>query len=207
MRVLIADDHDMVRETLVAYLNQQPDIECEGASDLAGALERIEAGHGFDLVLLDYQMPGMNGLDGLARCREKAGAGHVAIISGLAPHGLAREALDAGAIGFLPKTMGAASLVNAVRFMSAGERYAPVSLMSAPEAAAAVDHPLGSKLTERERQVLALLLKGLSNKEIGLELDLREPTIKLHLKTLCRKLNARNRTHAAMIAREEGIPL
>jgi DNA-binding NarL/FixJ family response regulator len=116
---------------------------------------------------------------------------------------VAEEALAAGAAGFLPKTLPATSLVNAIRFMASGERYVPIGFMTAPEPAAA--HPLAAKLSERERQVLAGLVRGLSNKEIARELELQEPTIKLHVKTLCRKLEARNRTQAAMIARDAGF--
>jgi DNA-binding NarL/FixJ family response regulator len=202
MRVLVADDHDLVRGTLCAFLANEGGIAPSEAATLDDALALVAREGPFDLVLLDYQMPGMNGLEGLARCRAANAGGHVALLSGLAPRAVAREALAAGAVGFLPKTMAPKSLANAVRFMAAGERYAPVALLAAEEA-----EPDGfaARLSARERAVLRGLLRGLSNKEMALELDLREPTIKLHVKTLCRKLAARNRTHAAMIAKENGF--
>jgi len=108
-----------------------------------------------------------------------------------------------GAMGFLPKTMPAKSLVNAIRFMAMGEVYAPAGFMSGKEDAEETDFE--KALSERERQVLRGLLGAKSNKEIARELELQEVTIKLHVKTLCRKLDAKNRTDAAMIARDAGF--
>ena len=204
MKILIADDHDLVRETLAAFLGQQPDFEVELAATLTEALEKINAGNRFHLVLLDYSMPGMNGLDGLARAMEANEPWPVAIMSGTANKAIAEEAIASGARGFLPKTMSATSMINAVRFMSAGETFIPVSFMTAEDAPTET-HPLAEKLTAREMEVLDGLCRGLSNKEIARELDLQEVTIKLHVKTLCRKLDAKNRTQAAMIAKDAGL--
>jgi len=203
MRILLADDHDMVRETISAYLKSEGGAEVLLATDLPGAMGLISAEGPFDLVLLDYQMPGMTGLDGLTEALAANGGNGVAILSGSAPANTARAALDAGAIGFIPKTMGAQSLLNAVRFMSAGEIYAPVELMRAEESANT--HPLAERLSPRELEVLNGLCRGLSNKEIARELDLQEVTIKLHVRTLCRKLDAKNRTQAALTAKEAGL--
>lgn len=203
MRILLADDHDMVRETISAYLRNEGGAEVSLATDLSGAMDLIASEGPFDLVLLDYQMPGMMGLDGLAKALEANGGKGVGILSGSAPANTAKAALDAGAIGFIPKTMGAQSLLNAVRFMSAGEVYAPVELMRAENSAPT--HPLAERLSPRELQVLDGLCRGLSNKEIARELDLQEVTIKLHVRTLCKKLDAKNRTQAALTAKEAGL--
>ncbi len=203
MRVLIADDHSLVRETIAAFLESSNEFETETVTSLPEALDAITEKGRFDLVLLDFSMPGMNGLEGLSRALEANGPRSVAILSGTAPRTIAQEAVDAGAIGFLPKTMGAKSLVNAIRFMSAGETFIPVSLMQEPEPEPL--NELAKGLSERELQVLGALCRGLANKEIARELDLQEVTIKLHVKTLCRKLDAKNRTHAAMIAKEAGL--
>ncbi|MEE4288176.1 MAG: response regulator transcription factor [Erythrobacter sp.] len=198
MRILIADDHDLLRDALRSYLEAENDFEVETVADLPAALDRIAAGEQFDLVLLDFSMPGMDGFAGLEAAVQAAGNCPVALMSGLAPGGVSERVMACGAAGYLPKTLPARSVVNAIRFMAAGETYMPMEILRPAPAA----RDAQSALSTREREVLDGLCKGLSNKEIARDLDLREPTIKLHVKALCRKLGARNRTHAAMIAHE-----
>ncbi len=203
MRVLIADDHDLLRDTLVMFLEGQGAIETASAGTLQEAIDRIKADDAYDLVLLDYNMPGMNGLDGLRTVLAMDETDRVALISGEATKQIAEDALEAGAAGFVPKSLPAKSLVNAVKFMAMGEQYAPLDFMTAVEEAA--PNALADKLTPRELQVLEALTKGKPNKEIARDLDITEPTVKLHVKTLYRKVGAANRTQAAMIAREAGL--
>ena len=203
MRVLLADDHDLVLETLASFLRAESGFDVETCGSLDAACEKIGNDVAYDLVLLDYTMPGMNGLDGMKKAIDVSFGRPVALMSGTASKTIAQEAIDAGAIGFLPKTMAAKSMVNAVKFMAMGEKYIPLDFLNAVEEEA--DIPLAKQLSERELQVLGGLCQGFSNKEIARELDLQEVTIKLHVKTLCRKIEAKNRTHAAMIAKEAGI--
>ena len=203
MRVLIADDHDLLRDTLVMFLQAQGDMEAVSVGTFDEACKRIMADAPYDLVLLDYNMPGMNGLDGLRSAIAMGGGQRVALISGEATRQIAEDALEAGAAGFVPKSLPAKSLVNAVKFMAMGEQYAPIEFMTAVEEVAA--NPLAEKLTNRELQVLKGLTEGKSNKEIARDLEVLEPTVKLHVKTLYRKIGAANRTQAAMIAREAGL--
>lgn len=204
MKILIADDHELVRDTLAAFLEQEDDLEVKTVEDLDAACDELQTGGvRYDLVLLDYSMPGMNGLEGLQRAIDLNVGRPVAMMSGTAPKAIAQEALDTGAMGFLPKTVGAKSLVNAVRFMAAGETFVPVKFMT--DEANEDINPLAQGLSPRELEVLSGLCRGLANKEIARELELQEVTIKLHVKTLSRKLDAKNRTHAAMIAKDAGL--
>ena len=203
MKILIADDHDLLRDTLVAFVESAGGIETLTAPDLDAALQLIDSEGPFDLVLLDYNMPGMRGLDGLRRAREKRGAPNVALLSGEASRTIVEDALAAGASGFVPKTLPAKSLVNAIRFMAMGEQFVPVEFMT--QDADDKVPPLAQELTQRELQVLRGLTEGKSNKQIARDLDLSEPTVKLHVKTLYRKIGAANRTQAAMLAREKGV--
>lgn len=203
MRILIADDHDLLRDTLVLFMESQG-ISAVSVKDLPSALGMIRSDGPYDLVLLDFGMPGMNGLDGLKLALSASGAVRVALMSGIAPRDIAEQALSLGAAGFLPKTLPAKSLANAIRFMAMGEQYAPIDFMTAGAEEGPV-HPLAERLSKRELQVLQGLCEGKSNKEIARDLDLMEPTVKLHVKTLYRKIGAANRTQAALLAKEAGL--
>jgi len=203
MRILLADDHDLVRDTIAAYLTATGDMTVQQANSFDQARDMLSDSAPFDLVLLDYDMPGMRGLETMKEALELNQGKPVALISGMADKTIAEQAMEMGGAGFLPKSMPAASLVNAIKFMAMGEKYAPIDFMTAetPEET----NPLRAKLTDREYDVLDGLCRGLANKEIARELDLQEVTIKLHVKTLCSKLEAKNRTHAAVIAKEAGL--
>lgn len=200
MKLLIADDHDLVRETLAAFLLGEGFALVDTVASLEEAILAM-ARRAYDLVLLDYAMPGMRGLAGLGDAVLAASGRPVALISGTTSRELAEAALKAGAAGFVPKTLGSRAIAAAIRHMVSGEVFAPIGLLSEQSP---VTGDL-SALTRREIDVLRGLCRGLSNKEIARDLDLQEVTVKLHVKTLSRKLDARNRTHAAMIARSAGL--
>ena len=199
MRIIIADDHDLVRDTLASYLRSEGIIEVACVSSVSEVDEHLKAGEEFDLVVLDYKMPGMDGLKGLKLLKSLYPNIRLAVLSGNATPDVIAASLREGSVGFIPKTLSAEDLVAAVRKMADGEAFFPDF---PPEKSMAA---LAEPLTARESQVLEGLSVGHSNKEIARDLDLQEVTIKLHVKTLCRKLDAKNRTQAAMIARDLGI--
>lgn len=199
MRILVADDHDLVRETLAAFLEHEGFEEVRMASTLDDAIAVTQASGSFDLVLVDYDMPGMLGLEGLQRMMAANDGRPVALISGSVTTNIAEAALAMGAAGYVPKTLGSRSMVAAARFMVAGEIYAPLSLMKKDTTLA------DTLLSPREVDVLRGICEGKSNKEIARDHDLQEVTVKLHVKTMSRKLEAKNRTHAAMIARDRKL--
>lgn len=202
MRILIADDHELLRDVLRSYLEAEGGFAVDTAPDLPQALAAIAAAAPpYDLVVLDYAMPGMDGYAGLDKALAASFGRPVALMSGLAPPGVAERVLDSGAAGYLPKTLPARSLVNAIRFMAAGEVYMPIDLHRPSQ-----PQPPGTGgLSARERQVLAGLCAGQANKEIARDLDLREPTIKLHVKLICRKLGARTIEFHAWAARADTV--
>lgn len=204
MRLLIADDHDLLRDALRSHFEREaPGTAVQGVGTVSEALKVLDDGEPFDILLLDLRMPGMNGLNGLVRLRERYPSLKIALMSGEAKNEDIRLAMAHGAVGFLPKTLPGSVLLQAVQRMAAGEQFLPDNL---PESAISTDgNALNSTFTRREREVLDFLLKGQSNKEIARALELEEVTVKLHIRGLCRKLGAKNRTQAAMRAVELGL--
>jgi two-component system, NarL family, nitrate/nitrite response regulator NarL len=217
MRVLIADDHALVRRGLHLLLSKlYPEAEVLEAGDVDGALKVAAGAPALDLVLCDLAMPGMEQLKGLHALKDRLPGVPVVILSGNAnPDDIVR-AIEQGARGYILKSAGDESFRHALSLVLSGEIYLPseafldrqqrwVGSRAASGGEFPADNPL-STLTERQRDVLSLLMGGQSNKEIARNLGLLESTVKAHVKIILGKLDATNRTQAAMIAAELGWP-
>jgi DNA-binding NarL/FixJ family response regulator len=200
VRVLVVDDHMLLAETVVLALTKTSEIEAEAVPGIDAALDRIAKSGPFDVVLLDYSMPGSDGLVGLRQMIAANGKG-VAVFSGVAAPTVVERALAEGAMGFIPKTLPLKSLESAVRMIAQGEIFVPYNYVLQ---VMGKDEP-STNLKPRERQVLRLVCEGAQNKEIAYQLSLSEVIVKADVKSICRKLGVRNRTEAAMMARNEGL--
>ncbi|MFJ6567377.1 response regulator [Streptomyces sp. NPDC091292] len=207
IRVLLVDDHQVVRRGLRTFLEVQDDIEVVGeASD---GIEGVDQAQELtpDVVLMDIKMPGMDGVEALRRLRELDNPARVLIVTSFTEQRTVVPALRAGAAGYVYKDVDPEALAGAIRSVHAGH----VLLQS--EVAGALlsqddthtGHGRGSTLTERERQVLALIADGRSNREIARALVLSEKTVKTHVSNILMKLDLADRTQAALWAVRHGV--
>jgi DNA-binding NarL/FixJ family response regulator len=214
VRVVLADDQDLVRAGFRMILQTQPDVEVVGeARDGLEAVEVVAALHP-DVVLMDVQMPRLDGLAATRRVVAEGGA-RVVVVTTFDRDDYLFEALRAGASGFLLKNAAPEDLVDAVRVVARGDALlAPQVTRRVLEAAVAGPgaavrdrrpHPALAQLTERELEVLTLLARGLSNAEIAGELHLGEATVKTHVSRLLMKLAVRDRVQAVVFAYETGV--
>jgi two-component system nitrate/nitrite response regulator NarL len=202
-RVLLADDHRMVVDMFQLFLRDAAGMEVATAESLDDAVLALQTDGPFDVVLLDLNMPGMNGVSGLKRAIRANDGNPVAILTGHVNSRMMQEIMATGAAGIVLKTTPLRSLSNAIRFMQSGERYLPMELMQTSANAAS---PNGrGDLSGKEVDVLTQLAKGYSNKEIANELQIAEATVKMHVTSICRKIKATNRTRAVIVAKELGL--
>ncbi|AWU97036.1 LuxR C-terminal-related transcriptional regulator [Azospirillum ramasamyi] len=230
MKILVADDHPLFRDALELSVRQSwPDAEvgCIGSLLELPAVRQLPDGAPalslrYDLIVLDWRMPGAEGSNPVSVLRQAGIEGPVAVVTGAEDPVTALEVLRCGAEAYLPKTTPRRVLAQALRLVAEGGSFVPkyvaldlthmtdlsLDIDEAEEAEDPVaegEGALSSPLTDREQQVLCMLATGATNKEIGRHLSLQEVTVKLHTRRILRKLGARNRTDAVRRAQQAGL--
>ncbi|TAN56815.1 MAG: response regulator transcription factor [Betaproteobacteria bacterium] len=213
MKVLVVDDHPLVREGVRhALASLQGDVEVLEAGNSNQALELAEQHPDLTLVMLDLGLPGMPGLAALEELRVRGCAAPVVVLSGSCERADVIAALNTGAMGFIPKLSSSDVMLQALRLVLAGGIYIP------PQALGMLDGPGGVAagttgpkslqqlgLSERQQQVLALIAQGKPNKVIASDLNIAEPTVKAHITEILRALQVTNRSQAMIVARRFGV--
>ena len=205
IRVLLVDDHAVVRSGLSAFLLAFDDLELVGEAGSGEEAVRLCDRIRPDVVLMDLVMPGMDGSQATRAIRKKCPSIQVVALTSFKEQDLVEAALEAGAIGYLLKNVSADELAKAIREAHVGRPTL------APEAAQALiqarrePRGLGFDLTEREREVLALLVEGLNNPDIADRLVVSRSTVKFHVSSILSKLGAASRTEAVAVAVKEGL--
>ena len=206
MDVLLIDDHPILHETMRAVVaSVAPQAQFRGETDLGAGISSARQLKDLQLVLLDLMLPGCSGIDALVQFLKVLPRARVVVISATEDSDSVRAALDAGAVGYLPKTSPPKTIAEALRAVLEGGTYAP------PQALGAVPHirtprtlaDLG--ITERQADVLRLVTRGLSNSEIARQLNIAENTVKQHAHAAYRALGVSSRTEAMVALARMGI--
>jgi DNA-binding NarL/FixJ family response regulator len=204
IRVLLADDHGVVRKGVREFLEEEPDLDVVGeAGDGAQAVEMALALRP-DVVVMDIKMPQLSGIEATKRIKAAAPNVRVLALSAYDDDPYVWGLLEAGASGYVLKTAESRELISAIRAVAAGRSALDPQIAPRIIARAARPTP-SSDLTEREREVLSLAARGLTNKQIGHDLDISDRTVQNHLANIYGKLNVQSRTEAVTAALQRGL--
>lgn len=207
MKILFVDDHALFREGLVELLKGlAPQVEVVQAGNAATALTLAAAHSRVDLVLLDLSMPGVSGLDLIESIKNELPSAPIVILSADETRRSVLNAIDKGAMGYIPKTSTWTIMQQALRLVLAGGIYLPPAMLAFQEERV-VARPLEAELTVRQMDVLRCLLRGMPNKTICRELGIAEGTIKTHIAAVFSALGVHNRTGAVVEASRRGLQL
>jgi DNA-binding NarL/FixJ family response regulator len=203
IRILLADDHPVVRDGLAAMLATQPDFAVAGEAGTGAEAVEIAARLRPDVVLMDLEMPVLDGIEAIRRLRAAVPSVQVVVLTAFDTDERIVGALQAGAQGYLLKGAPRAEIFAAIRTVASGGALIPpvVALKLLRQVRAAEDP---DALTDREREVLQLVAAGLSNRDLAARLSIRERTAKFHVSSILAKLGAKNRTEAVRLGRDRG---
>jgi len=212
IQVMLADDHTLVRQGLRRMLEMEEDIEVVSeATNGKGVLEAIREGARPNVVLMDVQMPAMSGIEATRRVLELAPTTRVVALTAVDEDVTIAEMLHAGACGYIVKSAGAEQLVGAIRkahlqrsALTPGIRQRMEQYQRHRPVTSSISCPQGAGLTERELDVMRILLEGHSNKEIARKLYISERTVQTHLSNIFHKIKVNSRTEAVLVAVREG---
>ena len=203
IRVLLAEDHAVVRTGLLQLLGDMDEMEVVGAATDGHEAVTLAAEHNPDVVLMDLEMPGMDGIEATRRIRSAQPEVNVVVLTAFSDRERILDAIDAGAVGYLLKDAEPDELIRGLRAAARGE--SPLAPQAAQALVAARAEQQGEPdLTPREREVLALLADGLPNKLIARRLDISEKTVKAHLTNIFHRIGVTDRTQAALWAQRHG---
>src|SRR5277367_4913472 len=200
IRVVLADDHPLLRQGVAALLADQPDIRLLAEASTGREAIELFRTHRPDLALMDLQMPDMNGIDAIIAIRSEFPEARFIVLTTYTGDVQIVRALRAGARAYLLKSLLHRELLDTIRAVHAGQKRIP------PEIAAELaEHATDDDLTPREVEVLRLIANGSANSTVADQLGITEETVKAHVKNILSKLNANGRTHAVTIALKRGI--
>ena len=201
LKIAIADDHKLLADAVSSMLGGEGGFETSCCYDLESLLKLLGRGK-FDVILLDLKMPGMSWLDSVAQVVRAAREGYVVLFTGQVDRHFLDKALELGVRGLIAKTMPLRSLGSVIELISSGQIFVPVGA-DFPGSTTDLENDHG--LNDKELYVLRLAADGMTNKEIAREMGATEVIVKMHMRSICRKLGARNRAHAAIISRERSL--
>ena len=201
LKIAIADDHKLLADAVSSMIGGEGGVETSCCYDLESLLKLLERDK-FDVILLDLKMPGMSGLDSVAQVVRAARDGYVVLFTGQVDRHVLDKALELGVRGLIAKTMPLRSLGSIIELISSGQIFVPVG---ADFPGSTTDLKNNHGLNDKELYVLRLAADGMTNKEIAREMGATEVIVKMHMRSICRKLGARNRAHAAIISRERSL--
>jgi two-component system nitrate/nitrite response regulator NarP len=202
LTVHIIDDHSLIVDLVNTYLSESGDFVVSVSSNFSDGISMIHESDHLDVVLLDVDLPGLTGINDVKRVVEVSGDGAVALFSGSVSATFVEKALQCGARGFIPKTLPLRALTSAIRLIAAGQVFVPSNITFGDALGIA---ETDSRLNQVEKTILVCLAEGQVNKEIAFQMQMSESTVKMHVRTICRKLGARNRTHAVTLGRANGL--